>query len=76
LEKLKKIIEEKFTKVIIELDYVGAKKASRDIVKRNLDELQVELEKALSDDAEKLRNKLIISVLENTLEKARLVAGE
>jgi hypothetical protein len=43
LENLKKIIDETLAKVNIQLDSVGAKKSSREIVKRNLDELKEQI---------------------------------
>ncbi len=44
MKELKKIIDDKFDKICIDLDRVGAKRISRDTVRKGLDELMVELE--------------------------------
>jgi hypothetical protein len=75
LDKLKRIIKDGFNNIMGDLDKVGAKKASRDVVKAGLDKIQTELENEFQSNADDLKNRLVISSLENTLKEFREMAG-
>ncbi len=75
MDKLKRIIKDGFNNIMGDLDKVGAKKASRDVVKAGLDKIQTELENEFQSNADDLKNRLVISSLENTLKEFREMAG-
>jgi hypothetical protein len=58
-----------------ELDKVGAKKASRDVVKAGLAKIEENLETELLENADKLHSRLVVTSLENTLKEFRTMAG-
>lgn len=70
------IIETKFKKIISDLDKVGAKKISRDTVEKNLDELKMELENHFTNEADNLKNRLVIKRLQALLLEFRQMAGQ
>lgn len=82
MDKVRKLIDSRRNKIIIELGKVGAKKVSRDTVEKNLDELKAELESYFAekdakfkDEAENLKNKLVITSLQDTLTNFRVMTN-
>jgi len=75
MDKVRKLIDSRCNKIIIELGKVGAKKASRDIVERNHEELKAELENHFAAEAENLKNKLVITSLQDTLTNFRVMTN-
>jgi hypothetical protein len=75
MQEANAIIDSKFKKIIKDLDYVGAKKVSRDTVEKNLSELKTELENHFAGQADNLKNKLVINRLQALLDEFKEMAG-
>jgi len=74
MQEVNAIIDSKFKKIIKDLDYVGAKRLSRDAVQRNLDELKVELADFFTAEADNLKNRLVINKLQTLVDEFKGMA--
>lgn len=76
MEELRAITEKRFNKIMADLDMVGAKKVTRDTVRRNLDEFMVEVENYFAANAEGRTNKLVINRLQDLLNSYKEMTEE
>lgn len=76
MKELNKIVSERLKIINSELDKVGAKKVTRDTVKKHLDEMQSEIQAELQANADKLVNKLVISGIQQRLDEFKAMFEE
>lgn len=76
MQDVNTIIDSKFKKIITDLDKVGAKKLSRDTVEKNLEELKTELKDFFANEADNLKNRLVINRLQALVVEFREMAGQ
>lgn len=76
MQDVNTIIDSKFKKIITDLDKVGAKKLSCDTVEKNLEELKTELKDFFANEADNLKNRLVINRLQALVVEFREMAGQ
>jgi hypothetical protein len=76
MDKLKEIVRVNLVEINENLNKVGSKQISRDVVKRGLDKMQQDLNVGIDQESGRILHRLVIRKLEEYLDELRQAASK